>query len=294
MRISNFIVFNTTKKHGQMNSGVAFYPDGMDGATRVKLMRENKGKIAGEIGFDINKIFMSLQSNAKHPYQPGTVYTLKKEDVENYEDLYDYDVWADTVKLTSETPNCVIGFNVSDAPNVIAMNLKTHEATSTFCSGAHVNNEVPKTIKETLGGDSEDIVVSISPFAHKLPWIGETNEAQPTWTSNQEVWEDCLERHGNLLLINQKKALLKQLIESGIEESNILIGEDSFYNAEKYYSTQRNRMVDTFEDGRFMHGVMLQEVNSMEEQDLTLECTSGEFHQPSYEQSYIKVISTKK
>lgn len=264
MKITNFIVFNTTKKHGQMNTAAAFYPEGMEESERIKLMREHKEFIGKEIGFDINKIFMSLQANAKHPYEPGTSYTLTKEDVENYEDLYNYDVWADTVKLTPATPNCVIGFNVSDAPNVIAMNTKTMEATSTFCSGAHINNKVPMTIKDTLGGNPEDMIVSISPFAHVLPWYADELGKQPSWISNEEVWNDCIEKHGSLFLINMKKALLKQLVASGIDEKNIVVGEDSLYRADQYYSSQRVRMLqDPSQDGRFMHGVFLQENDSL-------------------------------
>ena len=263
MAISNFVVFNSTIKHGQMNTGINFYPAGLDSEERTRLMREHKGRIAKEVGFDINKIFMALQANKKHPYHPGTCYTLTKEDVSNYDDLYAYDVWADMVKITGDTPNCVIGFNVSDAPNVIAMNVKTNEAVSAFCSVLHINKEVPSMIKSTLGGNPEDIIVSVSPFMHLYPWITDSIGVMPPWMSNEAVWADTIESsQGSFLLINLKKALLRQLTASGILESHIIMGEDSFFRADQYYSTRRAQITgDNSQDGRFMHGVLLRDAN---------------------------------
>lgn len=102
-----------------MNTNKNFYPGIEDANTRVKLMREHKQKLADEVGFNRNRIFMSLQANKNHPYVPGTSYTITPNDVACYDDLYDYDVYSDTVKLTSNTPDVVIGFNVSDGANAL-------------------------------------------------------------------------------------------------------------------------------------------------------------------------------
>lgn len=276
-KIKNFVVFNSLKKHGVMNSAKALYPEIDDPKERTRLMRAHKQSIADEVGFDINDIFMALQANANHPYVPGTAYTITREDYCNYKDLYNYDVWSDVVKLTKETPNVVIGFNVSDGANVIAMNTKTLEATSTFCSGPHINRGVPFTIASTLGGNPEDIVVDISPFAHILPFVpGDLK--QPDWVSNEYIWKDCLLKLDEILYIDQEKALLKQLEASGINPNNINIGEDSFKNYD-YYSSQRARLSNNAEnDGRFIHGVMY-EIEGKER---------------DYKQPYIKKYSVKK
>ena len=281
--IKNFVVFNTLIKHGQMNSGKAFYPGLEDNASeRTRLMREHKQAIADEVGFDINHIFMSLQANAKHPYVPGTSYTITPEDVASYNDLYDYAVWSDTIKLTRNTPQVVIGFNVSDGANVIAMNLKTKEATSTFCSGAHINKRVPFTIASQLGGNPEDIMVDVSPFLYTYPFmIGELSE--PSWVSNEQVWEKCIghnENEKDLLMIDQRKALLRQLEESGIRKENIHLRGNTIFDPD-YYSSQMPRFNERLKtnrvDGRFMHAVMFE-----------LEGEEREYDQP-----YIKKYSTK-
>ncbi len=42
MANSNFVVFNSTIEHGQMNTGINFYPAGLDLNERIRLMREHK------------------------------------------------------------------------------------------------------------------------------------------------------------------------------------------------------------------------------------------------------------
>lgn len=145
-KIKNFVVFNSNIRHGQMNTAKNFYPGVEDSSERKRLMNEHKQILADEVGFKVPNIFMALQANKNHSYVLGTSYTITPKHVAEYDDLYDYDVWADTVRLTSDTPNVVVGFNVSDGANVIAMNLDTKEAISTFCSGPHINKQVPFTI----------------------------------------------------------------------------------------------------------------------------------------------------
>lgn len=255
-KIKNFVVFNTMIKHGQMNAAEAFYPGIEEANERIKLMREHKEGIAKEVGFTNNNIFMTLQANKNHPYIPGTSYQITREDVDKYEDLYDYDVWADTVKLTPETEEVVVGFNVSDGANVIMMNQNTQEVVSTFCSGAHINKGVPYTIAEALGGNREDMIVDISPFSYTIPFDTTGDTKEPLWISNKFAWEDCLKKKGDFLYIDQKRALLRQLEASGIKYENIHVRENSLFDS-NYYSSQRARLQkDNTQDGRFMHAVM--------------------------------------
>ena len=266
--IKNFVVFNSQVKHGQMNSNSAFYPGLEDNtAERNKLMREHKQAIANEVGFNIDNLFMALQANANHPYVPGTSYIITPEDIALYEDLYDYDVWADTVKLSRKTPGVAIGFNISDGANVIAMNKGTLEATSTFCSGAHINKGVPFTIASTLGGNPDDIMVDVSPFAYQIPFVGNDEMKEPKWVSNQLAWADCLTEKDGILWIDQRKALLRQLEASGINPENIYVRENSLQNP-AYYSSQRARLSnDKSQDGRFMHGIMYEREGQEREYD---------------------------
>ena len=157
------------------------------------------------------------------------------------------------------------------------MNLKTYEATSTFCSGAHINKGVPFTIASQLGGNPDDIIVDVSPFTYDLPFIGNDDLKEPTWVSNKRNWEDCLSEKNGILWIDQKKALVRQLEDSGIKQENIFLRENSFQNP-NYYSSQRARLTkNPSQDGRFMHGVLL-----VDEQD-----------DKEYNQQYIRKYAVK-
>jgi len=269
--IKNFIVYNTTVKHGQMNSAAKFYPDITDAKERKALMRQHKQKIADEIGFlDINKIFMTcVKANC---YEYGTTYTVTSEDVQAYFDLYDLDALADAAKITSDTPEVAIGFNFSDGANIIAMNPKTLEATSTWCEGRLIDKGVPSMIAKNLGGNPEDILIDVSPFAYTIPFDISGELRKPNYVNDMDVWKDCLEPNGKFLLVDQKKAILRQLEASGIPCENIYLRENSLFNP-AYYSSQRARLYsDPTQDGRCMHAVMFQ--------DGANEC--------EYTQSYIK------
>ena len=280
-----FVVFNTNRTYGNMNAAKAFYPEGMSALERNAIARANKLKIAEEVGFDLNRLFMTLQP--KGAKDRGSVYVLTPEDLANYKDLYDYDVYADTPKVTPDTPRVAIGFNVSDAANIIAMNTKTMEATSTFCPGTHIDAKVPEGIAEVTGGNPEDIIVDVSPFAHILPLYNPNDKNwMPGYINDSKVWDGTLYRDEKtgILYIDQLKALRKQLLASGIKEENIIWGEDSYYTTDKngkyiYPSSQRIRLQpdmlcngefildketgtyanDPSQDGRFMHGVALLE-----------------------------------
>lgn len=279
-----FVVFNTNRTYGNMNAAKAFYPEGMSAEERNAIARANKLKIAEEVGFDLNRLFMTLQP--KDAKDRGSVYVLTPEDLANYKDLYDYDVYADTPKVTPATPGTAIGFNVSDAANIIAMNTKTMEATSTFCPGTHIDAKVPEGIAAVTGGNPKDIIVDVSPFTHILPVYNANDKNwMPGYINDSKVWDGTLYRDEKtgILYIDQLKALKKQLLASGIKEENITWGEDSYYTTDKngkyiYPSSQRARLQpdmlskgdfiidetgqysnDPSQDGRFMHGVALLE-----------------------------------
>lgn len=254
MKNFQFAVFNTDKTYGITIGNKSLHPAGLSSEETLAISRANKEKIANEVGFDLSKLFIPLQGEER-----GTSFVLKKEDVASYKDLYDLDVYADIAKMSKETEDekTAIGFNVSDAANVIAMNLKTMEATSTFCAGQHINAHIPEKIIEVLGGSPEDIYVDISPYGYKIPYYNPADKNwEPAWVSNEEAWSGCKERLENgIIVVDQQKALTRELTKSGILLDHIYDRGDSYYN-DLYYSTQRARMInDPSQNGRFLHGV---------------------------------------
>ena len=279
-----FVVFNTNRAYGNMNAAKAFYPEGMSAEERSAAARANRSKIAEEVGFDLNRLFMTDQPKA--PEMGGSCYTVTKEDLENWKDLYAYGVTAHTAKITPDTPGVAIGFNLSGGANIVAMNTKTMEATSTFCKVQNIDARIPETIASATGGNPEDIIVVTSPFEHITPKYNEDKNWRPGWHKDNGVWDDAyyVDPDTNIIYYNQLKALKNQLLASGIKEQNIIWGEDSYYKTDSngnfvYPSSQRALMVpnlkhpgeflidpetgnylnDTSQDGRFMQGVVLLE-----------------------------------
>lgn len=279
-----FVVFNTNRAYGNMNAAKAFYPEGMSAEERSAAARANRSKIAEEVGFDLNRLFMTDQP--KVPEMGGSCYTVTKEDLENWKDLYAYGVKAHTAKITPDTPGVAIGFNVSGGANIVAINTKTMEATSTFCEVHNIDARIPETIASATGGNPEDIIVVTSPFDHILPTYNEDKNWRPDYHKDNGVWDGAYYKDSetNIGYYNQLKALKNQLLASGIKENNTIWGADSYYTTDKdgnfvYQSSQRRRMVpdlahpgqflidpetgtylnDPSQDGRFMQGVVLLE-----------------------------------
>ena len=121
------VEFNSTRKHGQMNT--QFFDKEMDKTTKIELMNKNKQRIVGEIGLNYKNVFIPIQKKANNPdkYEDGLCYTLTNEDVSEYANLYDYDVYTDIVKLTPDVRNVALAYPAADCAVVKAVNMKTNE-----------------------------------------------------------------------------------------------------------------------------------------------------------------------
>lgn len=251
------VEFNSTRKHGQMNT--AFYPKEMEKSEKVRLMHENKQKIMDEIGLNHKNIFMPIQKNSKNPdkYEDGLSYTLTKEDVKNYDDLYDYDVYTDILKLTPETRNIAIAYPVADCAVVKAVNMKTNEVVLAHCGGEYIDRYLPMQTIDALGGNEKDMKVYVSPFAYELFYDDATNLV---WANNDKVWAECkefTEKDGKTSVnIDVYKALRKQLLDRKIEESNISFSPYDTTKCSLYYSNSRGYQDESFK-GRFIAGIAL-------------------------------------
>lgn len=253
----NFVTFHSTKKHGNMNVQKLHYPEGMPAEERKSQMEQHKKMLAEEIGMDFRKIFLPIQKNVKSQdrYPDGHTITLTEEIVKQYEDLYDFDYYADIAKITQETPYVAVANNIADCANVIAMNLKTQEAVVAHCGGDQMNRNLPLQAIDALGGKEKDIVVEISPFAHVLTY----ETGQPAWLSNREVWDQSLVMQNGVLFINQYRALERQLRLRKIPDQNIIWSPLDTKTCEELYSNSNANgpLQKKSDNGRFISGVVL-------------------------------------
>lgn len=249
--------FNSTREHGQMNK--AFYPKEMDGAEKTRLMQENKQSIVSEMGLNYKNIFMPIQKSSRNPdkYEDGLCYTLTPDDVKAYDDLYDYDVYADILKLTPETRNIALAYPVADCAVVKAVNEKTNEVVLSHCGGEYIDRYLPMQTIDALGGAEKDIKVYVSPFAYSLFY---DNASNLKWANNDKVWEQCKEydeQKGNTSVkIDIYKALKRQLLERKIKEENLFMSSYDISTCDMFYSNSRGYNDESFK-GRFMAGIAL-------------------------------------
>lgn len=251
------VEFNSTREHGQMNK--MFYPKEMDVKEKTRLMQENKQRLVGELGLSYKNIFITDQKNSRCPdkYEDGLSYTLTKEDVKKYDDLYDYAVDADIMKLTPETRNIAIAYPVADCAVVKAVNMKTNEMTLAHCGGEYIDRYLPMQVVDALGGREKDIRVYVSPFAYKLFYEDENNLV---WANNPKVWRNCKHycRTNDKLSvqIDIYKALKRQLLERKIAAENIFISPYDTSVSDMFYSNSRGYQDESYK-GRFLAGIAL-------------------------------------
>ena len=249
--------FNSTREHGQMNKN--FYPKDMDPKEKTRLMQANKDALVKEMGLSYKDIFMYIQKTSRNvdKYPDGLCYTLTPDDVSKYDDLYDYDVYADIVKLTPDTKNVAIAFPTADCAVVKAINTKTNEMVISHCGGEYIDRYLPIQTIDALGGSEKDIIVHVSPFAYKLFYEDESNLA---WANNLKVWLDCVHHSYNNGVLSAEvdvyKALKQQLLERKIREENLFISPYDTTKSNMFYSNSRGYQDPSFK-GRFLAGLAL-------------------------------------
>ena len=259
MKDFRIVTFTSTRKHGQMNPAPAFYPEGMEKDERKRLMNLHKQSLMDEIGLSYKNIFIPTQKNnekSKDLYEDGYCYTLTKEDVEKYDDLYDFNLNADIVKLTPETKNIAIAYPIADCALVKAINLKTNEVVMAHCGGEYIDRYLPMQTIDALGGKENDIRVYISPFAYNM-FFADANNLK--WANNDKVWSKYKEKKESdgktSVRINIIGPLLEQLQERKINLKHIHLGAD-INSTDMYYSNSRRYQEPEF-NGRNLSGIAI-------------------------------------
>ena len=271
MKNLKIVDFNSCILDGQMNTAPVFYPEGITGSARCEIMHLSKQHLVTKFGLNYNNIFIPIQKSNKTPNKniDGASYTLTKEDVEKYADLYDYDVYTDIVKLTPETRNIAIAYPAADCAVIKAVNIKTNEVVLSHCGGEYIDRYLPMQTIDALGGDEKDIKVYVSPFAYNLTY---QDSSKLVWANNPRVWKDCKEyvtvNNSETLRVDVYKALRKQLIARKIKEENLYISKYDITESDLFYSNHKSYQ-DKKYAGRNLFGIaIIDEDKKEEESDL--------------------------
>ena len=255
MKNLNIVTFDSTIYDGQMNTAPAFYPEGMSKEERIKIMQQNKQHIVGHLGISYKNIFIPIQKNSTKPdmYEDGKYYTLTREDVKKYDDLFDFDVYADIVKLTPETPNIAIAYPAADCAVVKAVNIKTNEVTLSHCGGEYIDRYLPMQTIDALGGNEKDIRVYVSPFAHSLFY---QDASKLAWANNPKVWDKYKKYNKDSVRVNVYKALRQQLLDRKIPEENLFLSPYDTIASNLFFSHSKSKTNSKYA-GRNLFGIAI-------------------------------------
>ena len=246
------VSFDSIRRDGQMSKKL--YPNDLPNFLKMVLLKRSKQRIMDRIGLDYKNILIPTQKDIEHDdlYEDGYCYIVDNEDINKYDDLYDFDLYADIIKLTPETRNIAVAYPIADCAVVKVFNTKTNEVTLSHCGGKDIDKYLPVKTIDALNCNEKDIKVYVSPFAYKLIY---NNPDNLRWANNPKVWKGCI-RHSKdgSVSINIYKALKKQLLDRKIKEENLFISEFDTIKSDMFFSNAKGYIDETFK-GRFLSGI---------------------------------------
>lgn len=232
---SDLVIFETNNQDGIMSKNKRFYPADYDEKKIKEEFKKVRLKIGKKYKFNGLKILQPFQKDVENniDYPDGTYKRIDKSVLKS-EDLWDEQINADILLIDSNYPNIVIGHRMADCPVIIAEDKKNKIIAVSHCGALQINRKVPMYTIEALQKEGKsnlsDIFVYIGSCIKKDSYIYTT---YPTWATNDEIWQGCIEKKDNNYHIDLVKAIKKQL---KIPDENIIISPIDTYKDEKYYS----------------------------------------------------------
>lgn len=274
---TNLNYFYSTTLDGNMNTNKNFYPEGMTREEIRQDFNERRIKLGKELGFDGLKILTPIQKsrpvlagkteeekqalidkyNSKYP--DGYAVRITKDMIEEYEDLYDLDIYADILMMDSSIAGVALAYPVADCPVVIAEDTKNQVVAMAHCGGEYIDRDLPgqliDSLYEELDSSPHDISVYIGPHAQEESF---TYDCFPKFIQNEKRWEGCLTEVNGLIHINMEKAILMQLAKRSVSLENTNISKIDTITSPMFYSNNRARF-DKEKVGRFYTGCFYKE-----------------------------------
>ena len=281
----SLVKFYSTRGHGTMNTttmNTEFY-EGKGPVEKTALMRAHKQKLAAEIGLSgYGRIFIfspfQKKSDGTKRYETGYCYKLTADDIAKYDDLYNLDVYADSIMVDpndeavkdaavedaavkdvavkdAAVKDVAVGFNVADCMVPHIVNEKTGVFNVSHWGGADIDRGIiPPTMEVMLAGaNKRDIHVWSSPFAHKMYY---SDPRKLSWANDEKIWGDYKQKdieHGGVI-VDVNGAVINQL-KNYIPIENIHLSplETNIPNSD-FYS---NALAAAYPEqhGRFLAGI---------------------------------------
>lgn len=248
------MILNSTRENGIMSEQAQFYPGMTSEEIKADLLkrRERLGELHGFCG---TNIIVPKQT----PKYPGQLYDATEfvcDYVKPGTDLWDTNEPCDVMLLRDEAfktvPGLVLAYPVSDCPVFIVRAKKT--LSIVHCGGAQIDRELPiiaiEAIREKVDAQPDDINIYVGPYAQPGSYVYDSGT--PEYAKNNKVWDDCLIQKGNLVYVDMKHAIEKQIYKKYFRYLNF--SELDTVKDEKFYSNCAG-VSDPTKRGRNLVGV---------------------------------------
>lgn len=257
----SLVKFYSTRVHGTMNTATMDTNKGQ--VEKTALMQAHKQKLAAEIGLSgYGRIFIfspfQKKSDGTKRYETGYCYKLTADDIAKYDDLYNLDVYADSIMVDpndEKIKDIAVGFNVADCMTIHIVNDKNGVFNISHWGGADIDRGIISPTMEAMlaGANVEDIHVWSSPFAHKMYY---SDPEKLKWANDEKIWGDYKQKdieHGGVI-VDVNGAVINQL-KNCIPIENIHLSplETNIPNSD-FYS---NALAAAYPEqhGRFLAGI---------------------------------------
>lgn len=269
---TNLNYFYSTIENGNMNTNKNFYPEGMTKDEIKQDFNERRIKLGREYGFDGLKVLTQIQKSRpvlsektdeeikqlmekyNSKYQDGHYVRITKEMIEDYEDLYDLDIYSDILMMDSSITDVALAYPVADCPVVFARDNKKDVVAMAHCGGEYIDRDLAgqliDSLYEEVDSNPIDISVYVGPHAQVESY---TYDCFPKFIQNESRWEGCLTEVNGVIHINMSKAILKQLSQRSIPLESIYVSKFDTITDSRFYSNNRSRF-DKEKLGRFYTG----------------------------------------
>lgn len=269
---TNLNYFYSTIENGNMNTNPNFYPEGMTREEIKKDFKERRIKLGKQHGFDGLKILIPSQKqrpnltgkteeeikqildkyNSKYP--DGHYVRINKDMIQEYEDLYYLDIYADILMMDSSITNVALAYPAADCPVVFARDNKKDVVAMAHCGGEYIDRDLPgqliDSLYEEFSSHPDDISVYVGPHAQVESF---TYDCFPKFIQNESLWEGCLTEVNGFIHINMSKAILMQLAQRSVRLENTYVSNLDTITNPNLYSNNRSKF-DKEKAGRFYTG----------------------------------------
>lgn len=220
--------FYSTIYDGPMSLDRKFYSSNMTDDEIRNDFTDRRLKFGKKEGFLGLKIITPKQKDKE-------IVKIDREIVNSKLDLYDLNIEADILLMDDMILDTAIAYPVNDDPVLFLQDLRNGIVATSLCNPEAINKDIPKLMVETLykeyGSNQYDLVAYIGPHAKNIFY-----DDIPDFVHEYGIWESALDCR-DFVCLNISEAIIKQLVNSGLDKDTIAVSLLDTIKNPVFYST---------------------------------------------------------